>query len=94
SRAWMDFLNSLRWQQSDSLAEVIEQLTLMSDVRQSPLIALMNTLAYQGQAGVRGVALTDSLIKSAQTLVAQDKVAVIDPLPQGPSGPLDATFGP
>ncbi|MGV8919994.1 MAG: ImcF-related family protein [Pseudomonas sp.] len=92
--AWLDFLNSLRWHQSGSLAEVIEQLTLMTDVRQSPLIALMNTLAYQGQAGTRRQALADSLLQSAQKLVAKDKVPVIDQLAQEPRSPLDATFGP
>lgn len=94
SSAWLDFLNRLRWQQAASLSEVIDQLTLMSDVRQSPLIALMNTLAYQGQAGTRRQALTDSLMKSAQQLITQDKVPVIDQQLQGSSGPLDATFGP
>ena len=94
SSAWLAFLNSLRWQQRDSLEEVIAQLTLMSDVRQSPLIALMNTLAYQGQAGIRGQALADSLLKSAKNLIGQDKPAVIEQLPQGLNGPLDSTFGP
>ncbi len=92
--AWLDFLNRLRWQPAASLAEVIDQLTLMSDVRQSPLIALMNTLAYQGQAGSRRQALSDSLVKSAQQLIAQDQLPVIDQQLPGPSGPLDATFGP
>ncbi|HEF4762484.1 TPA: type VI secretion protein VasK, partial [Pseudomonas putida] len=92
--AWLDFLNSLRWQPVDNLGEVIDQLALMSDVRQSPLIALMNTLAYQGQAGARGPAFTDSLVKSAQQLIAQDTVPVIDQQAQGPSSPLDASFGP
>ncbi|WP_223461775.1 ImcF-related family protein, partial [Pseudomonas sp. GL-RE-19] len=61
AHAWLDFLNQLRWQPVDSLGEVIDQLALMSDVRQSPLIALMNTLAYQGQAGTRRQALAESL---------------------------------
>ncbi|MCP1446056.1 type VI secretion system protein ImpL [Pseudomonas sp. GGS8] len=94
SGAWLDFLNSVRWHQADSLGDVIDQLTLMSDVRQSPLIALMNTLAYQGQAGTRSQALSDTLMKSAQKLIAQDNVPVIDQQAQGPSSPLDATFGP
>ncbi|MBV7545614.1 type VI secretion protein VasK [Pseudomonas sp. PDM26] len=92
--AWLDFLNRLNWQPARSLDQVIDQLTLMSDVRQSPLIALMNTLAYQGQAGTRGQALGDSLLKSAQKLMAQDKVPLIDQQAPGASGPLDATFGP
>ncbi|WP_166366846.1 ImcF-related family protein [Pseudomonas akapageensis] len=94
SGAWLDFLGSLRWHPADSLGDVIDQLTLMSDVRQSPLIALMNTLAYQGQAGSRRQALADSLLQSAQQLIAQDKVPAIEQQMQGPSGPLDATFGP
>ncbi|OWP69987.1 type VI secretion protein VasK [Pseudomonas sp. K2I15] len=94
ANAWLDFLNSVRWQHAGSLPDVIDQLTLMTDVRQSPLIALMNTLAYQGQAGTRHQALADSLMKSAQKLVAKDKVPMIDPLAQTPRGPLDATFGP
>ncbi len=92
--AWLSFLNSLRWQQARSLDEVIDQLTLMSDVRQSPLIALMNTVAYQGQAGTRTQALADSLVTSAQKLIGQDKAPVIDQLAHTPSSPLDATFGP
>ncbi|WP_065952865.1 ImcF-related family protein, partial [Pseudomonas sp. 37 R 15] len=92
--AWLDLLNSLRWQEAGSLAEVIDQLTLMSDVRQSPLIALMNTLAYQGQAGTRTQPLGDSLVTSAQKLIGRDKAPVIDQLGHLPSSPLDATFGP
>jgi type VI secretion system protein ImpL len=92
--AWLDLLNSLRWQPADSLSAVIDQLTLMSDVRQSPLIALMNTLAYQGQAGVRGQALAESLIKSAQKLMTQDPVSMIEQQATTASSPLDATFGP
>lgn len=94
SSAWLGFLNSLRWRQGHGLSDVIAQLTLMSDVRQSPLIALMNTLSYEGQAGVRGQALADSLIESAQKLVGQKAAPIIDQLPQTPSGPLDSTFGP
>ncbi|WP_285797926.1 ImcF-related family protein, partial [Metapseudomonas resinovorans] len=76
--AWLGMLNSLRWQPADSLADAIDQLTLMADVRQSPLIALMNTLAYQGQAGVRRQALGGSLVQSAQKLIGQDQTSVID----------------
>jgi len=94
ANAWLDFLNHLRWQPVDSLGEVIDQLALMSDVRQSSLIALMNTLAWQGQAGTRGQALGDSLIKSAQKLITQDSVPPIEQSLGGPGGPLDATFGP
>ncbi|QHF44597.1 type VI secretion protein VasK [Pseudomonas sp. S35] len=87
--AWLDLLNSLRWQPAASLDESIDQLTLMSDVRQSPLIALINTVAYQAQAGTRTEALADSLVASAHKLIGQDKVAVHEI-----KGPLVATFGP
>jgi type VI secretion system protein ImpL len=94
SSAWLKVLNSLRWRQADSLAETIDQLTLLSDIRQSPLIALMNTLTFQGQAGTQRRALADSLMQSAQTLLSTDKVAMVDRLLQDPGSPLDATFGP
>ncbi|MBI6927253.1 type VI secretion protein VasK, partial [Pseudomonas putida] len=94
SSAWLAFLNSLRWQQRTDLHDVITQLTVMSDARQSPLIGLMNTLSYQGQAGLRSQALADSLIESAQQWVGQKRPPMIDPLAQVPGGPLDSTFGP
>ncbi|WP_434675897.1 ImcF-related family protein [Pseudomonas sp. D3-10] len=92
--AWLVFLNSLRGNQPKSLEQVIDQLTLMSDVRQSPLLALINTLAYQGQAGTRAPALGDSLMRSAHKLIGPDKAPPIDPLADLPSGPLVPTFGP
>ncbi|WP_315809991.1 ImcF-related family protein [Pseudomonas sp. C9-3] len=94
SDAWLAFLNSIRWRKADSLSDAIAQLTLLSDVRQSPLIALMNTLAYQGKTEVKGEALSDSLMKSAQQLLDKDKQPVIDQKAAGPQGPLDTTFGP
>lgn len=93
SSAWLDFLNSLRWQPAATLSDAIDQLSLMADVRQSPLVALMNTLAVQGRTGQTGDALSDSLVKSAKNLFAQDKQPVIDQR-AGVHGPLDATFGP
>ncbi|NWB94240.1 ImcF-related family protein [Pseudomonas agarici] len=94
ANAWLDFLNRLRWHQAASLPDVIDQLTLLTDVRQSPLIALMNTLAYQGQAGTRRQALAAALITSAQKLIDQDHASVIEPPSPVPHGPLEATFGP
>ena len=43
--AWLGFLNSIRLNPARNIADVTDQLTLAGDVRQSPLIALMNTLA-------------------------------------------------
>ena len=94
SDAWLGFLNSLRWQRAGSLSEAIDQLTLMSDVRQSPLIALMDTLAWQGRAGSRQQALADSLLQSAQQLIGQDKAPLVGQLAAHLENPLDETFGP
>lgn len=93
SSAWLSFLNTLRWQKTDSLADVIDQLTLMSDARQSPLIALMNTLAYQGTASNQE-AVGSALLTSAQQLIGKQKIPEIGPVKQPENSPLDATFGP
>ncbi|QKJ87682.1 type VI secretion system protein ImpL [Paramixta manurensis] len=91
--AWLEFLNSLRWNNAATLSDSIDQLTLMADVRQSPLVALMNTLNVQGRTGQTGEAISDSLVKSAKTLLGGDNRDVIDQS-AGAHGPLDATFGP
>ncbi|CFR13938.1 ImcF-related family protein [Yersinia frederiksenii] len=93
SSSWLDFLNSLHWQQAQTLSDSIDQLTLMADVRQSPLVALMNTLSVQGKTGQTGEALSDSLVKSAKNLLNRDEQPAIDQQ-AGAQGPLDATFGP
>lgn len=93
SASWLDFLNSLHWQQAQTLSDAIDQLTLMADVRQSPLVALMNTLSIQGKTGQTGVAFSDSLVKSAKNLLNNDEQPAIDQQ-AGAQGPLDATFGP
>nr|WP_320337988.1 ImcF-related family protein [Citrobacter werkmanii] len=91
--AWLDFLNSLRWQKAATLSDAIDQLTVMADVRQSPLVALMNTLSEQGRTGQTNDVVSDSLVKSAKNLFGQEKKPVIDQS-AGAHGPLDATFGP
>ena len=92
--SWLSFLNSLRLNPANNIADVTDQLTLMSDVRQSPLIALMNTLAWQGQTGQQSEGLSDSIIKSAKDLVGGKDKPAIDQFASGPQGPLDETFGP
>lgn len=92
--SWLNFLNSLQLNPANNIADVTDQLTLMSDVRQSPLIALMNTIAWQGQTGQKSEALSDSIIKSAKHLVGGQDKPVIDQSASGPQGPLDDTFGP
>lgn len=93
SGAWLSFLNSIRLQPAPTLSDVIDQLTLMADVRQSPLIALMNTLNIQGRTGETGEAITDSLVKSAKNLLSRESVPAIDQR-AATHGPLDDTFGP
>ncbi|EAA8278965.1 type VI secretion protein VasK [Salmonella enterica] len=91
--AWLEFLNSLHWNQAATLSDSIDQLTLMADVRQSPLVALMNTLNAQGRTGQTGEAISDSLVKSAKNLLGGDNKDAIDQS-VGVHGPLDAAFGP
>ncbi|HEY4435003.1 MAG TPA: ImcF-related family protein [Lelliottia sp.] len=93
--AWLNLANSIQWHEAESLSEAIAQLNLLADVRQSPLVALMNTLAWQGQTGAKGEALADSLVDSAKKLVGKKKNAqqFIEQA-QGPKGPLDGVFGP
>lgn len=93
SGAWLSFLNSIRLQPTPTLSDVIDQLTLMADVRQSPLIALMNTLNVQGHTGETGEAITDSLVKSAKNLLSRDNAPAIDQSATR-HDPLDDTFGP
>lgn len=92
--SWLSFLNSLHWNPARNIADVTDQLTLMSDVRQSPVIALMNTLAWQGQTGQQSEGLSESLIKSAKDLIGNKEKPAIDQHAAGPQGPLDETFGP
>lgn len=92
--SWLNFLNSLRLNPASNIADVTDQLTLMSDVRQSPLIALMNTLAWQGETGQKAEKFSESIIKSAKELVSNKDKPVIDQTAAGPQGPLDDTFGP
>jgi len=91
---WLGFLNSLRLNPASNIADVTDQLTLISDIRQSPMIALMNTLAWQGQTGEKAEGLSDSLIKSVKDLTGSKDKPVIDQNAAGPQGPLDETFGP
>lgn len=91
--SWLNFMNSLQWRHTENLSDAIDQLTLMGDVRQSPMIALMNTLAYQGKTGRQQEKLTDSFINSTKELLNKDKTPVISQKTEF-SGPLEATFGP
>lgn len=93
SAVWLGFLNGLRWQPAVTLSDAIDQLTLLADIRQSPLVALMNTLNIQGRTGQPQEALSGALVRSAQNLLRDEKPLAIDQN-AGPQGALDATFGP
>ena len=93
--AWLNMANSIQWHEAGSLSEAIAQLNLLADVRQSPLVALMNTLAWQGQTGAKSERFADSLVDSAKKLVGREKHAKqFVEQAQGPRGPLDGVFGP
>lgn len=75
STAWLTFLNSIKWKQANNVADVIEQLTLMSDTRQSPLVALMNEVKFQAEVAFTEDSLSDNFIRSAQDLLKDKRSA-------------------
>ena len=89
--SWLSFLNSLRWKKEGTLSGVLDQLTLMADAHQSPLIALMDTLAWQAATGRPNRGLSDSLTTSAKALFNGEEQGRQD---ETPPGPLDKTFAP
>lgn len=92
SAAWLNFLNNIQWRPADNIADVIEQLTLMSDTRQSPVIALMNVIKYQAQIEYSGDGISDHLIQSTQNLVKDNEPTNLNNKIEA-SGPLTPTFG-
>lgn len=93
SGSWLSFLNGLQWRETQSLSNTIDQLTLMSDVRQSPIIALMNTLSYQGKTGRQQEKLADSFVNSAKDLLNKEQQPVISQKAEF-TGPLEPVFAP
>ncbi|MGF6374210.1 type VI secretion system protein ImpL [Paraburkholderia sp. RAU6.4a] len=86
--AWQTMLNSLQWQPASNLNGAIDQLTRLADAQTSPLIALMKSVQYQAQAGRPSQALTDTLVRKAQSLIGSDDA-------NAPAvSPLDKSFGP
>lgn len=90
---WQSFMNSLRCEAASTLPAAISQLKLIADARQSPMIALMKALEYQGGAGAQRDSLSDTLVGKAQSIFGKK-----DDTPQAakpdPAGPLSASFGP
>lgn len=93
SGSWLTFLNGLQWRETQSLSDTIDQLTLMSDIRQSPIIALMNTLSYQGKTGRQQEKLADSFVNSAKDLLNKEQQPVISQKAEF-TGPLEPVFAP
>ena len=92
SAAWLLFLNNIQWRQANNVADVIEQLTLMSDVRQSPVIALMNVIKYHAEVAYSGGGLSDNIVRSAKELIQERDPTKLNFKAEA-SGPLTPTFG-
>lgn len=88
---WQAFMNALQWEAAPTLPASIDQLKQMTDARQSPIVALMKSLAYQGGAGAPKASLADALVDKTKSLFngKGDGTAAT-----GAHGPLDAAFGP
>src|SRR5450830_1019272 len=91
---WQSFMNNVQWEAAPTMPAAIEQLKLMADARQSPVIALMKSLQYQGTAGVRQASLSDTLVAKAQNLLTSTKVTAPQAQHSDPAGSLGSTFGP
>ncbi|WP_325435257.1 ImcF-related family protein [Pseudomonas nitroreducens] len=89
SQAWLGFLNSIRWRKASSQTEAIEQLSLLADARRSPLLALMQALAYQGRAGGQG---EQGSIKGSNPVAGASAPADFSPM-EHVFGPLLALQG-
>ncbi|GAB3626075.1 type VI secretion protein VasK [Pandoraea terrae] len=90
---WQQFMNTLQWAPAPTLPAAIEQLKLMADARQSPVIALMKSLEYQGGAGALTASLSDTLVTKAQNMLGS-KIEAPQMAKPDPAGPLGASFGP
>ncbi|MCP3723240.1 type VI secretion protein VasK [Paraburkholderia sp. CNPSo 3272] len=96
-RQWQAFANSIQWVSAPTLPAIAEQLRLFADSRQSPMIALMKALEYQGRAGENIASLSDTLVAKAQNLIGNHAYAgAVEGAARAviPAAPLDAAFGP
>ncbi|MBP0629587.1 ImcF-related family protein [Cupriavidus sp. AcVe19-1a] len=90
---WQQFMNSTQWEPAPTLPAAVDQLKLMADARQSPVIALMKSLEYQGGAGARKDSLSDTLVNKARDLIGK-KTETPEVARTDPAGPLGVAFGP
>jgi type VI secretion system protein ImpL len=91
---WQAFMNTIQWENAPSMPAAIGQLKAMADARQSPLIALMKSLEYQGGAGAQKTSLSDTLVTKAQTIFGGSKADEPQAVRPDPAGPLGPSFGP
>lgn len=93
---WLDFANSIRWKSARSLSEAADQLQLMTDKQYSPVIALLNTLAYQAQTAQSVKDYSHPLAESAKKFFNFDKLSSgiqqIEGKPE--TNPLNDAFAP
>ncbi|MCP3712763.1 type VI secretion protein VasK, partial [Paraburkholderia sp. CNPSo 3274] len=97
TEAWATMLNSFQWLAATSFSGVIDQLTRLTDAQTSPLLAVMKSVQYQGEAARPSQALTDTLVRKAQGLLSgsdsdQTQAPVLNPLDRS-FGPLLALMG-
>ncbi|WP_162244413.1 ImcF-related family protein [Burkholderia sp. Leaf177] len=90
---WQAFMNALQWQSASNIPAAIEQMKLFADARQSPIIALMKSLDYQGTAGVYQASLSDTLVAKAQNIFGKKDDPQAAAIAKD-AGPLSASFGP
>ncbi|KVD81507.1 type VI secretion protein VasK [Burkholderia ubonensis] len=90
---WQTFMNSITCEPVRTLPAAVAQLKLIADSRQSPVIALMKSLEYQGGAGVTKTSLSDTLVNKAQNIFTSKDNAP-QPASPDPAGPLGVSFGP
>lgn len=96
SRRWLDFANSIRWETAHSLAEAADQLQLMTDKQRSPVLALLNTMAYQAQTAQSVKDFSMPLAESAMKFLKLNKLSSkIPPLESdSDTNPFNEAFAP
>lgn len=93
--AWLNFLNAIEWRQSDNVTDVIEQLTILADTRQSPLVALVNAVKYQSEVAYSEDGLSSNILRSAKELINNNKSSTgMSKKNNEATGPLTETFAP
>lgn len=91
--AWLEFLNSIRWQKATTLSDALDQLTTLGDVQRSPLPVLGKKLRWQSGVGQEGKTMGESLLNSAKNLVSAEPDKTPSPV-NAPASIVVQTFAP